>query len=86
VAKDPDLHRSWSELESALNALVDGLAAVIDDKSINLLRDFIENREYGVALEWLYSIVTERQIELSAEQAAACQKLAARMGIELAGK
>ena len=57
-----ELHRLWDELEAALNALVDGLASMIDDKNASLLRDFIENREYGVALEWLHSIVTERMI------------------------
>lgn len=81
-----ELHRLWDEMEAALTSLVDGLVSTIDDKNVGLLMDFIENREYGVALEWLHSIVTERKIELSAEQAAACQRLAARMGIDLAGR
>lgn len=81
-----ELHRLWGELEAELTSLVDGLASAIDDKNVGLLRDLIENREYGVALECLYSIVTERKVELSAEQAAACRRSAAKMGIDLAGR
>ena len=70
----------WEQLEASLSALVDSLAAELDHKNLGLLRDFIANREYGVALEWLQSSIKNSQV--SHEQQAEIRRLAKIMGIK----
>jgi hypothetical protein len=55
----------------------------LDDKDRQILIDFIENREFGVALEWLCSIVVERNRQLSEQQGYEIKRLAALMKIDL---
>ena len=78
-----DRERLWFELEKGLSALVEQLAVNIDAKNLELLRDLISNREYGVGLEWLHSILTERSIALSRSQREEVQRLARLMDIRL---
>jgi hypothetical protein len=78
-----DLHQRWRELESALSKLVDELSAHLGERDRFLLYDFIENREFGVALEWLHSVVAGHGIALSVAQKGEMDRLAASMGIQL---
>jgi hypothetical protein len=71
------------ELERSMTPLVESLSAELQPKDKERLIDFIENYEYGVALEWLYSIVVERSIQLTLPQQQEIQRLAQRMGIDL---
>jgi hypothetical protein len=66
-----------------MTPLVESLSAELQPKDKEILIDFIENYEYGVALEWLYSIVVERSIQLTLPQQQEIQRLAQRMGIDL---
>ena len=79
----PDMHTRRRELEEALTALVNSLAADIDAKNLDLLRDFIENREFGVALEWLISLLRERSVTISQNQKQEIKRLADLMHIDL---
>jgi hypothetical protein len=45
--------------------------------------DFIENREYGLALEWLAEAAATQGIQLSEAQQAECDRLAKLMGVDL---
>jgi hypothetical protein len=78
-----DRYEFWPELERRTFTLIDSLSARIDGKNLDLLRDFVENREYGVALEWLGSLVSERAIPLLPEQGREMKELAALMGLKL---
>ncbi|MBX9646141.1 MAG: hypothetical protein K2X57_03675 [Xanthobacteraceae bacterium] len=73
----------WRHLEEALMSLVDSMAAQLDDMNRKILIDFIENREFGVALEWLHSIIRVRDLQLSDQQETEVQRLAGLMNIDL---
>jgi hypothetical protein len=74
----------WKELERRITSLIDALAPWLKEDDLVLLRDFVENREYGVALEWLASIVSDRGIALGADQAREVEALAEEMKLDLA--
>jgi len=61
------------------------LAPKLDEKNLSLLRDFIDNREYGVALEWLVSLIKTHSIQISSEQQQEIDRLATTMGLSLDG-
>jgi hypothetical protein len=75
----------WQHLETSLSTLVDLLAPKLDEKNLSLLRDFIDNREYGVALEWLVSLIKTHSIQISSEQQQEIDRLATTMGLSLDG-
>jgi hypothetical protein len=80
-----ELRDHWLELRGGMIALLETLTSSLDVKSSEMVRDFVENREFGVALGWLHSIVLERHISLSADQSEKFGKLATLMSIELSG-
>jgi hypothetical protein len=59
------------------------MAAQPDDKNREILIEFIENREFGVALEWLCAIIMERDMEVSDQQKVEIRRLADLMKIDL---
>ena len=75
----------WQHLAASLSTLVDSLAPKLDEKNLSLLRDFIDNREYGVALEWLASLIKTRSMQISPEQQQEIDRLATTMGLSLDG-
>jgi len=55
----------WHELEKSLKSLVISISSTeLDKHNRDLLDEFVENREYGIALEWLHSLIVERSIQL----------------------
>ena len=73
----------WQHLAASLSTLVDSLAPKLDERNLSLLRDFIDHREYGVALEWLASLIKTRSIQISSEQQQEIHRLAKTMGLSL---
>ncbi len=71
------------ETERDLLSLVDELSPYLDEQNKLLLVDFVENIEYGVALEWLWSVICSRKIPLSPSQTDLVDRLAQRMKIVL---
>ena len=72
------------ELDGSLTSLINSISTTeIDQKNRELLAEFIENFEYGVALEWLHSLILDRKIQLSSEQDQEMRRLAQRMKIDL---
>jgi hypothetical protein len=49
----------WDELERSLASLVESMSIILGKRDVDLLTEFIENREYGVALQWLDAMVVE---------------------------
>ena len=78
-----DRQERWRQLEKSLTSLVGSMSSKLGDQDRELLNDFIENREYGVALEWLYSTVVEENIQLDPDQEAEIKRLAQIMDIDL---
>jgi hypothetical protein len=81
----PEMDRKelWLHLEQSLTSLVNSITTGLDDESREIVIDFIEDREFGVALEWLYSIIVERNLLLSEQQNHEINRLAALMKIDL---
>jgi len=73
----------WKQAERALTNLLDSMSTEIDEKNLAILKEFIDNREYGVALEWLHSIVQERSLDLSPQNKDEMLRLARSMNISL---
>jgi hypothetical protein len=71
------------EMDEALSSLASSIASKIDRNSRDLLAEFIENFEFGVALEWLHSLIVSREIQLSPGQVEEIRGLAQRMGLDL---
>ena len=77
-------NKNGRELEKELTLLLNGLASSVEENIFLDVQDFIENREYGVALEWLYSAAVVRlKTPLSPFQAQKFTELADRMEIDL---
>jgi hypothetical protein len=72
-----------AHVAAATRRLVQSVSAQLDGKNLELLEDFIENREFAVAVEWLYSTIKERSIALSAQQQNELGALAASLDIDL---
>ena len=74
----------WHELEKSLKSLVISISSTeLDKQNRDLLDEFVETREYGIALEWLHSLIVERSIQLSLQQEKEIQRLAQLMEIDL---
>jgi hypothetical protein len=78
-----DRNKLWEHLETSLSRLLDSLAPKLDGRNLGLLRDFVDHREYGVALEGLHSVLTATSIPISPEQREEMHRLAKTMGISL---
>jgi hypothetical protein len=78
-----DIDQRRREVEEAMNTLVEGLSSKLSKKNLGRLHEFIENREYVIALEWLHSIIVEKKIGLSDSQKSEMQRLAQRLGVNL---
>lgn len=70
-------------LEREFTRLIQDLEDKIDQTNLDLLNDFVQNYEYGVALDWLQSLIAERPISLTERQETAIQQLKRRMGLPL---
>ncbi len=81
-----DLPNAYPETARILWSLIDELSDSIDEENLELLRDFVLNNEYGVALEWLHAVLHKRSISVSETQNRAIEGLATRMDITLANK
>jgi hypothetical protein len=76
----------WIELRGGLLLLTEELTPSLDKKNVELTHDFIENREFGVALEWLNSLIIERSILLTISNQELISKLAHLMDIKLSSE
>jgi shikimate dehydrogenase len=73
----------WAKAEKELTDIVDSVSAEIDTKNTAIVMSFVENREYGVALEWLHSLLTKRSIRVPDHTKEKIERLARSMGISL---
>lgn len=73
----------WQELEKSLTSLIDCLATKVDDVTRETLKGFVQNREYGVAIEWLHSYIVERWVRLPPKQDDEVRRISKLAGIKL---
>jgi hypothetical protein len=72
----------YRTIESGLNQLLSGAEVTLTSKEIREVREFIDAREYGLALETLAAILDERDdAHPSFVSIDAIEALAQRMGI-----
>jgi hypothetical protein len=71
------------QLEEALTNLVGSISSQLSRRDRELLTEFIENQEFGVALEWLHSSIIGNDLRPSSGQQLEIQRLAAAMNIDL---
>lgn len=71
---------NWVELEKFLSNVLQRSKGGLDDKNIDILDDFIDNREYGVAYEWIASLVSEGKLVLEPDVEAELNAAGALMG------
>ena len=82
IETDRDRAERRTHLETSLSSLLSSLASRLDPASYEIVNDFIENREYAVALEWLGEAASIQAIQLSSAQQAEFDRLAKLMGID----
>ncbi|UPK37066.1 hypothetical protein IVB18_07005 [Bradyrhizobium sp. 186] len=78
-----DHAEEWGQLEEALTNLVGSMSSQLSLRDRGLLAEFIENREFGVALEWLHSSIMENDLWPSLTQQLEIPRLAETMDIDL---
>ena len=81
-----DRGQTWHFLEKSLTRLVSCLSGQLDVADRDILTEFMENREFGVALEWLHSLTISRNLLLSERQKAEVRRLAEMMKNDLSQK
>jgi hypothetical protein len=69
-------------LEASLSALLHSVAPQLAPASCAIVNEFIENREYALALEWLADAASIQGVQLSNAQQAEFDRLAKLMGID----
>jgi hypothetical protein len=72
---------AWQVLEKTLTALVASLEPELNRVTRDLLNDFVKNREYGVAIEWLKSYLDEHGLKLSDQQDEEIRRIFELLGI-----
>lgn len=69
--------------EREFTRLIQSLADKIDQTNLDILYDFVQNYEYGVALDWLQSLIATRSIPLTEQQEIKIRQLQRRMNMSL---
>jgi hypothetical protein len=78
-----DRSENWQQLEVSLLSLLCSVAPQLKPESCQVVRDLIENREYGVALEWLTDAALAQGIRLSDSQLIEVDRMAKLMKLDL---
>ena len=78
-----DRTERWRELELSLSDLLASMTSQINPASSAIVSEFIENREYGLALEWLVEAASIQKGQLSEAQQTEVHRLADVMEINL---
>lgn len=73
-------HEPRHDPETSLTTVVDAVAGQIDEPTLDLIRHFIANRDYGVAIEWLLDVPN---VLFSEAQIAEIECVAAQVEIKI---
>ena len=60
-----DLQTVWLRLSTILSAVVAELKSEFSEEDIELISDFIENREFEVAYRWICSVAKDNGLQVS---------------------
>lgn len=73
----------WEHLANSLTSLLGSLTDRLDSRTVGIVDEFVQNREFGVALDWLAGAISQKGIILSAGQRREFAALAKLMDIDL---
>jgi hypothetical protein len=59
--------QKWKETEAFLASILDDLRDKFEVSDVSLIENFLDNREYEVALHWMISVICDRKIEIGEE-------------------
>ena len=60
---------TWIKIKRRLSEILTYLDSEISQNDKDVIQDFIENNEYGVALDWINSIIDECNIQVTSQTA-----------------
>ncbi len=75
-------HAHWRETERQMRTLMDALEGVLTDSEAELVRQFTDHNEYGLALEAVYDDLVEEPRTITDEAVQAVRQLASRMNLQ----
>lgn len=75
-------HAHWSETERQMRALMRALGGVLTQAEIELIDDFVDHNEFGLALETVFDDLVEEPRRITPEAVQAVQQLASRMKLQ----
>jgi hypothetical protein len=75
------VNSQWGELERLLGAILAEIGAKLPPDQLMLVEDFVDNREFGVAYDWLASVLEGAGLTVSREIAERLNRVAALMGV-----
>jgi hypothetical protein len=75
-------HAHWRETERQMQTLMEALEGVLTEAEAELVREFSDHNEYGLALETVYDDLVEAPRTISDEAVLAVRQLASRMNLQ----
>jgi len=79
--KDIEKHRE--ELSNLLRPVLDLMGPKLTCKDRKLFAEFVDNYEFGVAVEWLEAAATDQQLEIPPAAWEAIAAAKSKMGMDL---
>lgn len=75
------LDERWRLLSQLISAAIESVRPSLTEEDADLLDDFVENREYEVAYEWLASLHARGAVQVSADGKRSLIQAAELMGL-----
>ena len=72
----------WAESARQLREIIQGLGDRLDAKTGDLVVEFVEHNEVGVALEWIYDYLEDGQVRIPGDVPGRVSALAEHMGMD----
>jgi hypothetical protein len=78
-----DREKLRAELAEIMSPLIKSFSEELDKETLATLYRFVENYEFGVALDWLCLAIREQSITVGPDQKSAIQKLAKQFNTDI---
>jgi hypothetical protein len=75
-------HAHWRETERQMQTLMEALEGVLTEAEAELVREFTDHSEYGLALETVYDDLVEEPRTITDEAVQAIRQLASHMNLQ----
>ena len=78
-----DVNEGRIRLRAAMLPLIQEFSTKIEEKHLHIINEFVDNYEFPLALEWLYSVLIENSVVLTDHQYSFFKQLAFIMEVDL---